>query len=91
LHALSLAYVLSSFEVIRRACAARVAGPFALLGRHALPVFATISLLNFAMQLVRVSTGKEFWTDTAMIAGGMVIVFALAAVRQAWPRTEGRG
>ena len=86
IHALSLAYILSCFAVIRRACASRAAGPFALLGRNALAVFATGSVLNFAMQLVRVKTGVNFALDTAMLAGGLFLLFALAAAKQYWPK-----
>jgi hypothetical protein len=86
LHMLTLAYVLSCFAVVRQVCASRPLAPFALLGRHALPVFATICVLNFAMQLVRVKTGIDFALDSAMLAVALALVFALAAARQYWPR-----
>ena len=86
LHALALAYVLSCFAVVRQVCASRPLAPFALLGRQALPVFATICVLNFAMQSVRVKTGIDFALDSAMLAVALALVFALAAARQYWPR-----
>jgi hypothetical protein len=85
LHALALAYVLSCFAFVSTACASRPAAPFALLGRNALPVFAAISILNFAMQLVRVETGEDFWRDTAMLVAALAVIFALAAAREFWP------
>ncbi len=88
LHALALAYVLSCFAFVRTACGSRYAAPFALLGRNALPVFAMGSLLNFAMQLIRVETGEDFWLDTAMLVAALAVLFALAAARQYWP-TDG--
>lgn len=86
IHALALAYVLSYFPIVRQICASPPLAPFALLGRHALPVFATICVLNFAMQVVRVKTGVDFALDTAMLAGALATVLALAAARQYWPK-----
>ena len=86
IHALALAYVLSYFPIVRQICASRPLAPFALLGRHALPVFATICVLNFAMQVVRVKTGVDFALDTAMLAGALATVLALAAARHYWPK-----
>ena len=87
LHALALAYVLSCFDIVRRACASRFAAPFALLGRNALPVFGAISVLNFGMQVIRIETGVNFRIDSLMLAGGLVVLFALAGARQLWRGT----
>jgi hypothetical protein len=84
IHALALAYVLSCFAVVRRACASDVAAPFAVLGRNALPVFAMICVLNFAMQLIRVKLGMLFTWDTVMLVGALGMVLALAAGLQHW-------
>jgi hypothetical protein len=86
LHILALAYFLSSFAVIRRACAHWIATPFELLGRQALPVFALGSVLCIGLQGVKHVTGDDFATDALIIAGGLALQFALAAARQYWPK-----
>ena len=86
LHILALAYFLSSFAVIRRACAHWIAAPFELLGRQALPVFALGSVLCIGLQGVKHVTGDDFATDALIIAGGLALQFALAAARQHWPK-----
>jgi hypothetical protein len=86
LHILALAYFLSSFAFIRRACAHWIAAPFELLGRQALPVFALGSVLCIGLQGVKHVTGDDFATDALIIAGGLALQFALAAARQYWPK-----
>ena len=86
LHILALAYFLSSFAVIRRACAHWIAAPFELLGRQALPVFALGSVLCIGLQGVKHVTGENLTTDALIIAGGLALQFALAAARQYWPK-----
>lgn len=86
LHILALAYFLSSFPVVRRACAHRLAAPFELLGRQALPVFALGSVLCIGMQGIKHVTGQDLLTDTLLLAGGLALQFALAAARQYWPK-----
>lgn len=86
LHILALAYFLSSFPVVRRLCAHRLAAPFELLGRQALPVFALGSVLCIGLQGVKHITGEDIFTDTLIIAGGLALQFALAAARQYWPK-----
>lgn len=86
LHILALAYFLSTFPAIRRACASRLAAPFELLGRQALPVFALGSVLCIGLQGVKHVTGEDFVADSLIIAGGLALQFALAAARQYWPK-----
>ncbi|MBA4351014.1 MAG: OpgC domain-containing protein [Rhodobacter sp.] len=86
LHILALAYFLSSFAFIRRACAYWIAAPFELLGRQALPVFALGSVLCIGLQGVKHVTGENLTTDALIIAGGLALQFALAAARQYWPK-----
>lgn len=85
-HILALAYFLSSFPAIRRACASRFAKPFELLGRQALPVFALGSVLCIGLQGIRHSTGHHIGLDLLMIGAGLALQFALAAARQYWPK-----
>jgi hypothetical protein len=86
LHILALAYFLSSFPAIRRACAHRIAAPFELLGRQALPVFALGSVLCIGAQGIKHVTGQDLLTDTLLIGGGLALQFALAAAKQYWPK-----
>ena len=86
LHILALAYFLSSFPAIRRACAHRLAAPFELLGRQALPVFALGSVLCIGAQGIKHAVGDDLMTDTLLIGGGLALQFALAAAKQYWPK-----
>lgn len=86
LHILALAYFLSSFPIVRRLCAHRLAAPFELLGRQALPVFALGSVLCIGLQGVKHVIGSSLLTDSLIIAGGLALQFALAAARQYWPK-----
>ena len=86
LHILALAYFLSSFAVVRRACHSAFVAPFALLGRQALPVFALGTVLAFAIQAVKTVTGQDFVLDTLMIGGGILAQLGLAAAKQYWPK-----
>lgn len=86
LHALALAYLLSSFDGVRRFCTTLWMVPFAVMGKQALPVFALGSILVFALQAIREQTGIDPWQDTLMLAIGLVAMFALAAARQFWPK-----
>ena len=86
LHILALAYFLSSFPIIRRACAHWIAAPFELLGRQALPVFALGSVLCIGLQGIKHVTGENLLADSLLIGGGLALQFALAAARQYWPK-----
>jgi hypothetical protein len=86
LHILALAYFLSSFAFIRRACAHWLAAPFELLGRQALPVFALGSVLCIGLQGVKHVTGENILADMAILSVGLGLQFALAAARQYWPK-----
>ena len=86
LHILALAYFLSSFAVVRRACHLGVVAPLALLGRQALPVFALGTVLAFAIQAVKTVTEQDAVLDTLMIAGGVLAQLGLAAAKQYWPK-----
>lgn len=86
LHILALAYFLSTFPIVRRACASRLAAPFELLGRQALPVFALGSVLCIGLQGVKHVTGQDLLTDSLLIGAGLALQFALAAARQYWPK-----
>ncbi|MBC2837484.1 OpgC domain-containing protein [Gemmobacter straminiformis] len=86
LHILALAYFLSTFPAVRRACGSVFAKPFELLGRQALPVFALGSVLCIAFQGVKHALGDSLALDSALLATGLAAQFALAAARQYWPK-----
>lgn len=82
LHMLALAYLLGSLDVVRRACGSAAAAPLALLGRHALPVFALGSVLCFAGQAIKDVAPPSLALDSAVIFGGLALQLLLAAARQ---------
>lgn len=86
LHILALAYFLSTFPAVRRACASTFAKPFELLGRQALPVFALGSVLCIGFQGVKHALGDSLPLDASLLAVGLGAQFALAAARQYWPK-----
>ena len=88
LHILALAYFVSTFPAVRRICATAFAKPFELLGRQALPVFALGSVLCIGFQGVKHALGDSVALDAGLLAVGLAAQFALAAVRQYWPKAR---
>lgn len=86
LHALALAYLLSALPVVRRLCASAWAAPLALLGRHALPVFALGSVIAFLLQGIKTETGENLLLDSLMLGAGLSLQLALAWAKDRWPR-----
>lgn len=89
IHVLALAYVLSYFQIVRRVCGSAILAPFALLGRQGLLVFAAGSVICVGLPTVRQRTGDNFALDTAMLASGLAVLLALAAVKHYWPKAGG--
>jgi hypothetical protein len=85
-HALALGYVLSALPLVRAACRSRAAAPLALLGRHALPVFALATLLAMLLQGIKTATGERPGLDGVMLASGVLLLLTLAVLRDRWPR-----
>ncbi len=81
LHILALAYLLSSLDLVRRWAASPAAMPLAMLGRHALPVFALGSLLALSAQAVKSVAEPGFLIDSALILSGLGAQYALALSR----------
>ncbi|GLS87004.1 OpgC protein [Cypionkella aquatica] len=78
LHILALAYALSALPLLKTvANSPKVAG-IVLLGRHSLPVFATSTVLAYGAQVAKAMNPPSFWLDTALLAGGLLILFAVA-------------
>ena len=82
LHILALAYVLSALPVLKRLAAGSAGAGLARLGRHSLPVFATGTLMAYAAQVTKALAGPSFLLDTAMIAGGIAVLFLVAHLRE---------
>lgn len=80
-HFLALAYLLSALPAVTRACASRAALPLAVMGQQALPVFATGSVLAWTLQTVKTRTGVQPPLDLAMVLSGLLLLWALAAIR----------
>ena len=80
-HILALAYLLSSWDWVRRACGSAAAAPLALLGRNALPVFAAGSLLALTCQAIKQVAPPGVALDTVLILGGLSLQLLLALVR----------
>jgi hypothetical protein len=80
LHALALAYVLSSIPVVRTIAESRYAAPLTLLGRHGLPVFAVGSLLDMVLQAIKAAIGQDPFSDGVLLLSGILALLALADV-----------
>ena len=81
LHFLALAYVLSLPGLIPAVARAPALEPVRLLGRQALPVFAMGTVLAIAGQAIKEIHPGGLTQDSALIAGGLAIQFALAWAR----------
>lgn len=77
-HVLALAYVLSALPVVRRLAGSAAARPFALLGRHSLPVFALGTVLAYAGQVAKGQPPAGLAMDTAVIGTGIALMFLMA-------------
>ncbi len=80
-HIMALAYLLSTWGWVRRWAASTSAAPFALIGRHALPVFALGSLLALTSQAIKSAAHPSFLLDTLLILGGLGLQYGMAAMR----------
>ncbi|MEZ5685952.1 MAG: OpgC domain-containing protein [Paracoccaceae bacterium] len=81
LHILALAYVLSLPGIVPRIAASRWGWPLRVLGSQALPVFATGTILAILGQAIKEVHPAGTLQDTALIAGGLTLQFALAYIR----------
>lgn len=87
LHILALAYLISVWPWFRQHAGQRLFGPFALMGRQALAVFALGTILSFVARALR-----ELWTlngytpsflfDATVIIGGLALQLGFAALRE---------
>lgn len=90
LHILALAYVLSVIPGLRRLSAARWLAPLTVMGRQALPVFATGTILAFAGKtILLIADPAPFWLDAAVIWGGIAALVLFAFAREAVLKAKG--
>ena len=79
-HFLALAYVLSVIPGLRRICDSTPLSPLALLGRHALPVFALGTILSFVVRAVKeIAIVPSSALDTVLVVSGIVAMIGFAA------------
>jgi hypothetical protein len=87
LHILALAYFLGSLTTVSRWAGSSAMRPFALLGRHSLPVFALGTVLAYTAQVIREATPDSFLLDAAVIGCGIALLFAMAWAKDRIGRT----
>lgn len=78
LHVLAAAYLVVAIAPLAALARTEPGNPLALLGRHALPVFIAGTLLAMAAQVLKQVFVGSLALDTALIAGGIALQFALA-------------
>lgn len=78
LHLLSLVYVLTHIAIKMKWTNVKASNPLALLGKHALPVFAIGSLLSLVGQLIKFQVEPSFVLDTLLVVSGICIQIMLA-------------
>lgn len=78
LHALALFYVLANLGIVRWFAESRWAEPLRVLGRSSLPVFAAGSVLSLGLQALRWGLEADPIADGLALAGGMILLLALA-------------
>lgn len=80
-HILALAYVLSAFPAVRQVAGSAIGRPFALLGRHSLPVFALGTVLAYAGQAIKGKPPAGLPMDTLVVGTGVALLFLMAFAR----------
>ena len=78
IHALALAYVVSSIPFVRTISESTYAKPFTLLGRHGLAVFAAGSVLDMVIQAAKAWLGQDPLGDGLLFAAGILMLLGLA-------------
>ena len=78
LHVLSLAYLIAVLPAVSGLTRLAETNPLTVMGRHALPVFVTGTILSMAAQAFRMTHNVGFMGDIAIIALGLAAQFALA-------------
>ncbi len=84
LHVLALVYVFAHAPTHSALQRIGRDNPFALLGRHSLPVFAVGTVLSLLAQLLRLNREPSLAFDTGLIVLGFGVHFALALFLDWW-------
>lgn len=79
LHVLALAYVFANAPLRSPLSRIAASNPLAMLGRHSLPVFACGTLLSLLGQTIIRTSAADPYRDTAYLALGLLVQFALAS------------
>lgn len=82
LHAVALAYVLSSMVWVRQLAASDWVEPLRVMGRNALPVFALGTILSFTARGLELMHEGGLAYDSLLILGGVLVLWAFAVVRE---------
>ncbi|HQY43491.1 MAG TPA: OpgC domain-containing protein [Paracoccaceae bacterium] len=77
-HALALIYLVTALPIVRVVADSRWSEPLAQMGRVALPVFALGTILSFAARAVKAVLGDSMLLDSALILGGVFLLWAFA-------------
>jgi hypothetical protein len=78
LHIMALLYVLTHIPAVTKLCASSFAAPLRMIGRQALPVFATGSVLCVFLIALRTLIPTNAAIDASLLLSGIIIQFALA-------------
>lgn len=78
LHVLALAYLIVSIPALSNLARVGPNNPLAILGRHSLPVFIAGTLLAMVGQVLKTVYVGGLVFDSSLIAGGVLLQFALA-------------
>ncbi|WP_370224143.1 OpgC family protein [Pararhodobacter marinus] len=90
LHVLSMVYVLSYFDVVRRLTAMGWAAPLRLMGRQGLLVFSAGTAMSLAFQVVMDGYGDPVWMAWVLPPLGIALSIAVAALAEWQARLPGK-
>jgi len=82
LHILALAYVLSAWPLLHRIANSRWSSALTAMGRNALPVFATGTVLGYVIQVIREIFLTPPIFDLALIAAGINLTLLAALMSE---------
>ncbi len=88
LHILALAYALSALPALKAIANSPKVSGLILLGQHSLPVFATSTVLAYIAQVTKAMNPPSLLLDTALIVGGLVILYGVAWLRDSQKRQQ---
>jgi hypothetical protein len=78
LHILSLAYVISVIPQVTTMCETKLAAPIVLFGQYGLAIFASGTVIDIALQVVKNGGEVDFVLDTVLIGGGFIVLYLIA-------------